>query len=1069
MPNFQLSRIIRCLSLYFFAAAISLLSVKAAEENSKAEALSLGDLQQIVSQHGRVIRSFRLEGVVCAVVPKRRLVTLQDDTATLLLELPSLNVETHVGDRLVIEGENCSLVRGEGGVRLGSAPVVDNDGHHAAIQKSGKVYLPAGLPPIRLAWYNRVADAVLKLEWEGPGIRRQKVPDSALWRQIPGATNSDAMERGLDFKAYNGDGNYLADFENLQPVAQDIAANFDVSYRARPEHTALFFNGFIETPRAGIYTFYLTSDDGAKLQVGEPAVTCTRLAAGSAPPIFSPVQTNSARFSWVVLEGEVTFASVNREDLEIELSANGDRVAVTVVGGAALLAANPLHERIRVAGVCEYSPAGGKMARMVVPSSERLEILSSPTEAAGTSSTKPLLTTVAQVQQLKPEQAAKKIPVRIKGVIIGTLQSSLRLQDSTGGISVHYSTLDWAHQPLVGDLLEVDGVTDNGLFAPVIAANNLRYLGKSPMPEPIRPSWDQLMHGNLDCVYVEIRGILIAVSEEELTIYTADGTVTVDVDGVGTDIVLPRQVFSSSNGIPIVGSLIRLRGCCTQPTDQGARRVIRGRIIMNPCHVTLEEQAPKDPFSQPTKKIADLLWFDPHASALQRTKLKGIVLHAESGECLALEDQRGFRIRPSQPASLQAGDLVEAVGFPKLDGPSPILQEAQIRKTGHASLPVPVPVSVEGLFDGNHDSTLVQIEATLMGETASSQGRILELQAGPSHFLAMQKFVPDSTMSLAIGSRLQLVGVYASTVANRVGTSTDPFSLLLIDGDGAIRVLARPSWWTVKHALMIAAVLAGVLGMALVWIKLLRQKVELRTAQLRKEIQERQRVEQAHAIEQERTRVAQDLHDELGSGLTTMGLLGALVNNTATPSEKKAGYLEQITHLAYSLVTALDEIVWAINPQHDSIASSASYYAYFAQPFLNAAGIACRLEIADQFAEHPLDPHLRHGVFLAFKEALNNVVRHSGATEVTVKILTASDQLIITIHDNGRGMKPGESQPGQSHDGLAGMRDRLAHLGGTFLITSQAGQGTTVEFRIPMPQPRSDYNNADSSAEEPVE
>ncbi len=300
-----------------------------------------------------------------------------------------------------------------------------------------------------------------------------------------------------------------------------------------------------------------------------------------------------------------------------------------------------------------------------------------------------------------------------------------------------------------------------------------------------------------------------------------------------------------------------------------------------------------------------------------------------------------------------------------------------------------------------------------------------------------------------------------------VETSTDPFSLLLIDGDGAIRVLARPSWWTAQHAMMVAALLACGLGMAFIWITLLRQKVESRTAQLRKEIQERQRVEQDQAIEQERTRVAQDLHDELGAGLTTVGLLGELIKNPATPHEKQAGYLEQITHSAYSLVTALDEIVWAVNPQHDSIASTANYYAYFAQPFLNVAGIACRLEIVDSVSEHPLDPRLRHGVFLAFKEALNNVVRHSGATEVTIKIMTANNQLIIMVTDNGQGMNPTENQSGTDHAGMAGMRDRLTHLGGSCLITSQAGLGTTVEFRIPLPPSRSDRDTS-ATLETPV-
>jgi signal transduction histidine kinase len=383
---------------------------------------------------------------------------------------------------------------------------------------------------------------------------------------------------------------------------------------------------------------------------------------------------------------------------------------------------------------------------------------------------------------------------------------------------------------------------------------------------------------------------------------------------------------------------------------------------------------------------------------------------------------------------------------------------------GHAPLPAPVPVTAEGLLDRNHDSTLIQIEATLVAQTTRSHVHILELQAGPRHFMASQEPGLDSLRRLAVGSRLQLVGVYASTGANRVDTSTDPFSLLLIDDVGAVRVIEQPSWWTAQHALIVAAMLAGALGLAFIWITLLRHKVEVRTTQLRDEIQERQRVEKDQAIEQERMRVAKDLHDELGAGLTTVGILGALVKNPATSPDKKADYVDQITHSAHSLVTALDEIVWAVNPQHDSLASSANYYAYFAQPFLNAAGIACRLEIEDSFSEHPLDPRIRHGVFLAFKEALNNVVRHSGATEVTVKILTANEQLIITITDNGHGMADDGNQSGPGHDGMAGMRDRLRHFGGNCLITSQSGQGTTVAFRIPLP-PASSDRGADASLE----
>src|SRR5206468_9118970 len=127
----------------------------------------------------------------------------------------------------------------------------------------------------------------------------------------------------------------------------------------------------------------------------------------------------------------------------------------------------------------------------------------------------------------------------------------------------------------------------------------------------------------------------------------------------------------------------------------------------------------------------------------------------------------------------------------------------------------------------------------------------------------------------------------------------DSFDLLL-NSAADITVLRQPSWWTVRRALTAAGVLAGSLAMAFVWITLLRRKVEERTLQLQKQIEARQLVEQHRAMEQERTRVAQDLHDELGAGLTEVGILGALAKNPAIPVEKKEHYLDQLTQAARS-------------------------------------------------------------------------------------------------------------------------------------------------------------------------
>lgn len=134
-----------------------------------------------------------------------------------------------------------------------------------------------------------------------------------------------------------------------------------------------------------------------------------------------------------------------------------------------------------------------------------------------------------------------------------------------------------------------------------------------------------------------------------------------------------------------------------------------------------------------------------------------------------------------------------------------------------------------------------------------------------------------------------------------------------------------------------------------------------------------------------------------------------------------------------------------------------TYYSFFADRFLKLAGIACRLRVPENFPEYPVNSQIRHGVFLAFKEALNNVVRHAQATEVELKIQTQGDDLMISIRDNGRGMAPGvAAAPGT--DGLSGMRERLQQFRGSCRITSNPGEGAIVEFRLPLIQPAAAMN-----------
>jgi signal transduction histidine kinase len=1022
----------------------------APQEPPNSNRLSIVEFQNILARTERVVRSFRVEGVVCAVVPQRNIVVLQDASAAVLLELPPVSPAVRVGDGLAVEGDRCLLTRTHFGIRADTVPVVDNDGTHSATEKSGRVFLDGGMNPIRLTWFNGVSDLALKLEYEGPEVPRQTVPSSVLWQGPAGATNPDDMKPGIHYAAYEGNGwGVVPDFSRLNPVAEGGATHFSASYRTRDENCGLNFNGFIQIGHPGVYTFHLTADDGSRLYAGKPPVGC-KIIAPPGPVIPAPESVEQAladreSHHWIEMEGEATFVSENQRSLEIEMVVGGHAVPVTVIEGAALFATNLLHRRIRVEGICEFSrdPQDKKLAGVFVPGSEQVKIGSSAESARG-SATKDLLTTAVQVRGLKPETAGRHIPVKIRGVVIYCTSAALVLQDSSGGVFVSSRTGTWANPPDLGEFWEIAGVTDPGDFSPVIIADTARFLGNVALPEPIRPTRDQLMNGNLDAEYVELHGVLTAASNTEMTLLTPDGKVTV----LGNDNrPLPRLPAAAAGGGSLVGSVVRIRGCFATLVDLTTRQVIPGKIYLYPALVEVEDPPPSDPFRLPTRKASDLMWFDARASALQRTKLAGQIIYVLPGEYFILDGETGFRVFANDPPSLLPGDLIEAVGFPQLGGSSTVLQEARIRKTGHTVLPDPVRVSSGRLIAYDRDSTRIQVQAMLISDTAHQDEQVLELQSGPLHFVARLKSAPRTRTLLPAGCQLQLTGVYASAGEDHVVANRAPFELLLSNAADIV-VLQPPPWWTIRRALTVMAVLVGALGITFIWGVQLRRKVEQRTMQLKSEIEQRQLVEQHRAVEHERIRVAQDLHDELGAGLTEVSMLGSLANIPAIPPATKDRYLNQLTQKARSLVTSLDEIVWAVNPHYDSAASLASYFSLFAQQFLAPAGIACRLRGVDDIPESPLDATARHGIFCAFKEVLNNVVRHSGATEVQIIFEVAGGQLVLSVIDNGCGFESVGGGPGQ--DGLSGFGRRMQQLGGDCRITSQPGHGTQIEFRLPL-------------------
>jgi signal transduction histidine kinase len=208
------------------------------------------------------------------------------------------------------------------------------------------------------------------------------------------------------------------------------------------------------------------------------------------------------------------------------------------------------------------------------------------------------------------------------------------------------------------------------------------------------------------------------------------------------------------------------------------------------------------------------------------------------------------------------------------------------------------------------------------------------------------------------------------------------------------------------------------------------------------------RLQRQREMEQERTRIARDLHDDLGTGLTQIGMLSALANRETTPSNEAKELVQEVRGRARELVIALDEIVWAVNPTNDSLAGLIGYLGHFAEEFYRPTNIRLRLDVPQQIPPTVVSAESRHHLFLAFKEAVNNAARHSGATQVQMRLEILADEAVIHVEDNGRGFETQTASP--QGNGLANMKRRLEQIGGRAELKSILGQGTTVSFHVPL-------------------
>ncbi|HSR87574.1 MAG TPA: PA14 domain-containing protein, partial [Pontiella sp.] len=737
-----------------------------------------------------------------------------------------------MGDRLLIEGD-CTAIKTRDAIILLSVPVVENGGLHAPEEQTGTIRLNAGFHPVRVVWFNRTDRYGLSVSYEGPGINRQPIPDENLFHipaePAPGATN---YIRGLRYRNFEGAWwRHLPNFEHIAAVKTGVVENFDIAVRSRTEHVGLEFSGYIRVEREGDYTFYVHSDDGSRLFIGDSSMR-VRVVGHEALPLPNPpdMRSHAAEapdFERSVIEGTVTAFHRSQGALEVDVMTEEGQVIVNVAEDAGGSYTLRLQNRIRAVGVARrihnlvgssvvgeffvqhwddieqiyitstiwnayplsrigdlpllessydaepvvhlsgaIIPMGDRQPMVIEDGSGRILLDGSvPDDYVGRSShvlgrlsldgtnavlrsiqfqrlgesgtetnSLPVLTTAEQVSQLSLDEAPRGYPVRLRGVITSVNQfMGAVLHDSTRGVYLWLmmpegtDPNEWSPPALqVGDYCEVEGVTMPYGFDPYVPVARLRILGAGTLPDPVQPTWDQLLNGSLHCNNVELEGVVSSIKDNTLSLLTRDGRINVELNPVGPE--LPRNCL---------GATVRLRGCLFASWDAESHRVVVGSIALDQYRVTIVQPAPADPVAIPLKGVGDILQFDPEGGALQRIKVSGVLLHNDPEFSYLMDGETGLRFMPVEAISARVGDEIEVVGFSDLSGPSPLLRDALVRRVGPSALPTPRRLKEGDLLRDEYDSTIVQLDGTLLSVSRRQDGSVLEIQSGLRRFLAL--------------------------------------------------------------------------------------------------------------------------------------------------------------------------------------------------------------------------------------------------------------------------------------------------------------------------------------------
>ncbi len=664
----------------------------------------------------------------------------------------------------------------------------------------------------------------------------------------------------------------------------------------------------------------------------------------------------------------------------------------------------------------------------------------------------PLLTRIVDIRALSQDGGERGYPVRIRGTVTHfdeVLKATLFVHDGAFGQFVANpsnpaAVAVWAElKP--GDLVEIEGRTVRGGFAPNVEPSRVRRLGRGAMPVGRSIAYSEMLTGRYDCEYVDVVGVI-----QRAWLSADPGSRVMYADMATGDGVVRAAFWNYSSAADItrfIDARVRLRG--NIGTIFGRSEQLRGvSLFAGRVEDVTVIEPPPDPFSLPERSIGNIYKYSAQGEVNRRIRVRGVVTARISGLPVAMsdfttsstfryvvnvlyvkDDSGSVRIETEQSPRVRPGDLVEAAGFPAVTPGKPILRNAVFMVSGSGRELPALDVAKEHVLTPDHDAELVHMEGRLLSVLMGPVERVLVLRVGDTVFDARLDVsqAGDAVEGLRPGSLLSVTGVYSYQ------GGPPPAFRLFLRSPGDVRVLAAAPWWTLRHTAVMAAILAMAACVGALWMRAIAKRKR----------------QQYQAVLHERTRVARELHDTVEQGLAGIALqLEAVSGSFQTAPEAARQSLDVARQmLRYSLEetrrSVMDLRSQALESRDlpgalENLARQMTINTH-AEAHVRVTGEPQRLDAAE---EHHL---LRIGL-----EALTNALKHGCATRIDIELRIAPDATKLIVSDNGKGMESGEGTIPGAHFGLQGVRERVDKLGGLLDIDSTPGAGTRLAVMVPV-------------------